>query len=144
MPNPELTRGELALGQSHPAAFDAQVWISKQTPEKLAMWQESFASCAIEGNLLAEVCSETLRRLLNSEPVSDRYLLGLAWTMRSGDWPEPIEKREGDPLTKDAVGDTDVEAVEEAVGMGCGAWDQVDPREIIAASWNLTLNRPTP
>jgi len=33
------------------------------------------------------VCAETLNRLMSSKPVSDRYLLGLAWTMRSGNWP---------------------------------------------------------
>lgn len=45
------------------------------------MWQESFSSCAIDGNRLAEVCSETISRLINNQPVSDRYLLGLAWAM---------------------------------------------------------------
>jgi hypothetical protein len=39
-------------------------------------------------------------------------------------------------LTKDDVTDADVEAVEEAVGMGCGAWDCVSARKIIAAAWN--------
>jgi hypothetical protein len=48
---------------------------------KMFMWSEAFASCAIEGNRLAEVCSETLNRLLNSQPVSDRYILGLAFTV---------------------------------------------------------------
>lgn len=43
---------------------------------------ESFASCGIENNRLAEVCGETLRRVLAQEPVSDRYLLGLVWTIR--------------------------------------------------------------
>jgi hypothetical protein len=49
--------------------------------ELLAL-QESLASCALEGNRLAEICGETLRRLLAHEPVSDRYLLGLAWYVR--------------------------------------------------------------
>ena len=49
----------------------------------LVIQLEAFSSCAIEGNRLAEICSETLDRLLKSEPVSDRYLLGLAWAMRS-------------------------------------------------------------
>ncbi len=35
------------------------------------------------------------------------------------------------------VSDADVEAVEEAVGLGCGAWDCEDPKEIIAASLNI-------
>jgi len=40
-------------------------------------------SCAIESNRLAEVCSGTLHRLMTQQPVSDRYILGLAWAVRS-------------------------------------------------------------
>jgi hypothetical protein len=43
---------------------------------------ESFSSCAIDGNRFAEVCGETLRRVMSGEPVSDRYILGLAWAIR--------------------------------------------------------------
>jgi hypothetical protein len=39
----------------------------------------TFSSLAIEGNRLAEVCYGTLRRMIDGQPVSDRYLLGLAW-----------------------------------------------------------------
>lgn len=81
------SRGELEPAEPHPAAYEAKAWISKQPPEELYKWREAFASCAIEGNRLGDVCAETLNRLLNSQPVSDRYLLGLAWTMRSGNWP---------------------------------------------------------
>ena len=70
-------RGTLNEGEPHPAAHMAHEYIVKLSPATLAMLQESFASCAIEGNRLAEVCGETLRRLLNSEPVSDRYVMGL-------------------------------------------------------------------
>lgn len=70
-------RGTLDDKEPHPAAGMAREYIAKLPPATLAMLQESFASCAIEGNRLAEVCGETLRRLLNSEPVSDRYLMGL-------------------------------------------------------------------
>lgn len=45
-------------------------------------YYDAFASCAIEGNRTAEICHETMRRLLNGEPVSDRYALGLMWTLR--------------------------------------------------------------
>jgi hypothetical protein len=51
---------------------------------ELAMWLEAFSSCAIEGNRLGAVCVETLRRILSGEPVSDRYVLGLAWAIRMG------------------------------------------------------------
>ena len=76
--------GQLNPGEAHPAAYDARRWLAEQDPAELLMWSEAFASCAIEGNRLAEVCGETLRRLLNGEPVSDRYLLGLAWNIRDG------------------------------------------------------------
>ena len=84
------SRGELEPSEPHPAAYEAKAWIAKQPPEELCKWREAFASCAIEGNRLGDVCAETLNRLLNSQPVSDRYLLGLAWTMRSGNWPNSM------------------------------------------------------
>lgn len=67
----------------HPAADEAMDYIKGLGAEKLFRYRESFASCAISGNRLAEICSETLQRLYNNEPVSDRYLLGLAWTLKS-------------------------------------------------------------
>ena len=73
--------GTLNLGEPHPAAFSAKTWILKKGRVDLLSWQESFASCAIEGDRLSEICGETLHRLLNGEPVSDRYILGLAWMM---------------------------------------------------------------
>lgn len=76
-------RGDLATGEPHPAAATAKRYIEEHfTHTELLMWLESFYSCAIEGNRSAEVCASTLRRLLDGAPVSDRYLLGLAWTMR--------------------------------------------------------------
>ncbi len=36
---------------------------------------------------------------------------------------------------KDAT-ETDINEVEIAVGIGCNAWDTIDPKEIIAAAWN--------
>jgi len=35
------------------------------------------------------------------------------------------------------ITDDQVREVEDAVGMACGAWDMVDPKEIIAASMSL-------
>jgi hypothetical protein len=54
---------------------------------QLLEWREVFASCAIEGFRSSEVCGETLGRLLDGQPVSDRYLLGLAWVMRTASQP---------------------------------------------------------
>ncbi len=72
---------DLAPGEPHPSAHDALLWIKKQSIHDLYQWNEAFASLAIDGNRTGQICSETLDRLLTGKPVSDRYLLGLAWTM---------------------------------------------------------------
>ena len=77
------TRGTLSDGEFHPAAAGALAFIQDLPANELAMWSESFASCAIGGNRLAEVCGETLGRIMRGEPVSDRYVLGLAWIIRA-------------------------------------------------------------
>jgi len=74
----------LDIGEPHPAAFVAQQFIADLPPAKLAVWQEAFASCSIENNRSGQICGETLRRLMNGEPVSDRYILGLAFTIKEG------------------------------------------------------------
>jgi hypothetical protein len=78
--------GTLTDGQPHPAAYDAKAWLADHLgsdPVRTTLLVESFASVALSGDASAEVCSETLRRLLRGEPVSNRYLLGLAWTIRA-------------------------------------------------------------
>ena len=76
-------RGTLAPTEHHPSAPFAMEYIHKlKLAGRLNIYQEAFASCAIENNRLAEVCSETLRRVIDGEPVSDRYLLGLCWAIR--------------------------------------------------------------
>jgi len=77
-------RGELAPNEPHPAVKIAKDIIGKLSVPDLMEWQESFASCAIEGNRMGEVCSETIRRILSYEPVSDRYLMGLALVIMKG------------------------------------------------------------
>lgn len=74
--------GTLREGEYHPAANGAMAYL-RAFGMDLLPYQEAFASCAIEGNRLGEICSETLRRVLAGEPVSDRYLLGLAWSIRN-------------------------------------------------------------
>jgi hypothetical protein len=76
-------RGTLNANEYHPAADSAKHYLASLGWADLCIWQESFASCAIEGNRLAEICSETLHRLMGGEPVSDRYILGLAFTIQS-------------------------------------------------------------
>jgi hypothetical protein len=77
--NPRI---HLAMGEPHPAAWKALRYVRSKTPVEMAMLMEAFSSNAIEGNRVAEICAETLRRVMNEEPVSDRYILGLAWTLR--------------------------------------------------------------
>lgn len=86
-------RGTIPVDGYHPVADDAMEWVKDwccEDPARLAMTIESYASCAIEGNPLAEICGDTLRRITNGESVPDRYLLGLAWNLRY------MEERHGD------------------------------------------------
>jgi len=75
-------RGTLEPTEWHPAADSALRFIKSHGIQELSMLLESYSSCAIEGNRLAEVCAETLDRAMSGKPVSDRYLLGLAWNMK--------------------------------------------------------------
>ncbi len=76
-------RGTLKQSEPHPAARSAFNYIRGLSLDEYAVLSESFASTAIEGNRLGEICSETLERLSKGEPVSDRYLLGLAWAIKA-------------------------------------------------------------
>lgn len=78
----DLERGTLAPTEPHPSAQSAMEYLRPLGTVKLSMYLEAFSSTAIEGNRLGEVCAETLRRIMAREPVSDRYLLGLAWAIR--------------------------------------------------------------
>lgn len=76
-------RGTLDPKEPHPSAHNALDYIKEIPYEELVMYLEAYSSCAIEGNRLGEICSETLNRILKGEPVSDRYVLGLAWSLRN-------------------------------------------------------------
>lgn len=78
-----VERGFLTPTEPHPSARSALDYIRSLGLPALLQLQESFSSCAIEGNRLGEVCAETLRRILDHEPVSDRYILGLAWAVKN-------------------------------------------------------------
>lgn len=80
---PTTQQGHILPGELHPATYSAISYLRSLDLGELSIAMEAFASCAIEGNELAEVCHETLRRLLYGESVSDRYILGLAWTLAS-------------------------------------------------------------
>jgi hypothetical protein len=83
--------GTLRLGEPHPAARDALQYVAELGFMRQSALMESFSSCAIEGNRFAEVCGETLRRVMHREPVSDRYILGLAWAIRGMDSLENVK-----------------------------------------------------
>jgi len=71
-------------GEYHPAADSAMTYMQAKMAD-IPGWfkiKESIASTALSGNCLSEICLGTIDRLENSEPVSDRYLLGLAWLIR--------------------------------------------------------------
>jgi hypothetical protein len=78
-PDPERVTTSLKDGEAHPAAHSALQYLNALSFEQRQDFLLTFSSLAIEGNRLAEVCFGTLRRLIDGEPVSDRYLLGLAW-----------------------------------------------------------------
>jgi len=73
-----IEKGTLKEGEPHPAYYIARVYIEQNmTPEII----EAFSSCSIKGNRMAEISMVTWNRLQNKEPVSDRYLMGLAWSI---------------------------------------------------------------
>jgi len=77
------TPGTIRAGEPHPASLQALEYVRNIPFPELTTYQCAFASAALSGNRLAEVCSETLERLITGKPVSDRYMLGLAWAIRS-------------------------------------------------------------
>lgn len=82
MKSNEKSIGELVCGEPHPMAYEALQYIKSFGMLQMAGIREGMASCAISGNRAAEVCHETLRRIFAGEPVSDRYVLGLAWMIK--------------------------------------------------------------
>lgn len=86
MSDEETPHGTLRPGEFHPAASSAMAWlreyIARKEPHEIPMLLESFSSVGMSGNRNAELCGETLNRIMTGQPVSDRYLLGLVWTIR--------------------------------------------------------------
>jgi len=76
--------GTLKLGEPHPMAQFAKEYVLAFVldPKRLGMIKEALSSCALAGNRGAEILSCTLDRILACKPVSDRYLLGLAWGLK--------------------------------------------------------------
>jgi hypothetical protein len=90
-------RGTLKPGEYHPAADSAMLYIRSIPLSDLYTWLEAFSSCAIEDNRLGEICAETLNRIMKGEPVSDRYLVSLAWAIASPKYKgETHDKKDSD------------------------------------------------
>ena len=69
-------------GEPHPMAYDARQFVAKYIAQN-PLLIESIASCALTDNRSAQICYSTLARMLHKEPVSDRYVLGLAWFLKN-------------------------------------------------------------
>ena len=72
----------LNYGEAHPASCLALEYIRSVPPVKMGLIRETLASCSVEDNRMAVICSGTLRRLDAGLPVSDRYVMGLAWAVK--------------------------------------------------------------
>ena len=80
-----MSKATIADGEYHPAADGAMTWLKTlmiNDPKRYVTIKESLYSTALAGNQLAEICCSTIDRIATGQPVSDRYLLGLAWTVR--------------------------------------------------------------
>lgn len=76
----EETFGTLKEGEPHPSAHIAYKFFQEYCAQNnVFVLLEALASTALSGNRTAEICCETMQRILDKKPVSDRYLMGLAW-----------------------------------------------------------------
>jgi len=79
----EYENGVLNPGEYHPAADPAMAYIREQLEDpEIFIFAKSMFDLSILGNRTCQICVETLRRIQSGEPVSDRYLLGLAWILK--------------------------------------------------------------
>ena len=75
--------GTLNIGEPHPSSPAAFAYVKAQIL-KNPLLIESISSVGLsDDNRLAEICGHTLARIINGQPISDRYLLGLAWMIKS-------------------------------------------------------------
>lgn len=79
----------------HPAARAAYRWLKGfmiTNKEQYMEYKTALAVAALSKNRQAQICVGTIERLRKSQPVSDRYLLGLCWTILYMHNTEAIEK----------------------------------------------------
>lgn len=75
---------EIGPEEHHPAANAAYRWLKGfmvSNAKVYAEYRDLLAIAAAAGNRQAQICTGTIKRLQAGQPVSDRYLLGLAWTI---------------------------------------------------------------
>lgn len=85
---------EIRPGEFHPAARQAYRWLKGfmiTNREDYEKYRTELSRGAETGNRQARICVGTIRRLQEGEPVSDRYLLGLAWTIIALHNPQMVE-----------------------------------------------------
>ena len=75
-----MMNDELEPREPHPASLSASKYVIQRIQDPSLL--EALASCAIESNRMAEICLGTINRIKEAKPVSDRYLLGLAWFLK--------------------------------------------------------------
>lgn len=85
---------EILEGEHHPAANSAYRWLKgfmvANAPD-YEVCKLAIGLAADSGNRQAQICMGTIERLATGKPVSDRYLLGLAWTILHIQYNEAIE-----------------------------------------------------
>lgn len=75
---------EIKDGEFHPAARSAYRWLKGfmvSNPEDYLRYRTALEMAAGSGNRQAEICLGTIARLRAGQGVSDRYLMGLCWTV---------------------------------------------------------------
>jgi len=75
------TPGILKPDEPHPSASIAMEYMKSIPYDRLIEYVEIFSNKNLEENRLSEICSETLKKYMHNEPVSDRYFLGLSWAI---------------------------------------------------------------
>jgi hypothetical protein len=76
--------GEIRAEEFHPAARSAYRWLKGFMVSNnldYVLYRTALSIAAESGNRQAQICMGTIRRLQRGEPVSDRYLLGLVWSI---------------------------------------------------------------
>jgi hypothetical protein len=75
---------EIQPDEFHPAARSAYRWLKGfmvTNSEDYSRYKLALQIAAESDNRQAQICMGTIERLRTSQPVSDRYLLGLCWTI---------------------------------------------------------------